>query len=84
MKPCIFNDCQYEGTKGCRVAGLGVSGITECLKYKPIPVCVFENCCNRDTYRCRARGPEVRTECASYEINCKACGGHGRIKGVKK
>ena len=32
---CIFKDCKYRGTQGCRVHDLGVRGITECVKYKP-------------------------------------------------
>ena len=30
---CPFKDCEYRGTKGCRVKGLGVF-VTECEKYK--------------------------------------------------
>lgn len=31
---CVFTDCKYKDTEGCRVKGLGVSGITSCVKYK--------------------------------------------------
>jgi len=35
MEVCIFNDCEYWKTDGCRVRGLEVYGIQECCKYKP-------------------------------------------------
>ena len=31
---CIYTDCKYKDTSGCRVYGLDVKGITECGKYK--------------------------------------------------
>lgn len=32
---CIFTDCQYKATPGCRIHNLGVFGATKCCKYKP-------------------------------------------------
>ena len=31
---CIYTDCKHEDTAGCRVSGLGVSGIDNCVKYR--------------------------------------------------
>jgi len=31
---CTLVDCEYKNAPGCRVYGLGVKGITECIKYK--------------------------------------------------
>ena len=32
--PCVFRDCKYLNTEGCRVKNLRVSGITKCAKYR--------------------------------------------------
>jgi len=32
---CYLPDCKYAGTNGCRVRGLGVTGINTCVKYYP-------------------------------------------------
>jgi len=34
LAPCGFHRCKYLNTEGCRVKGLGISGITYCPKYK--------------------------------------------------
>jgi len=34
-KPCVIEGCKYENTPGCRAVGLGVEGITKCVKYIP-------------------------------------------------
>ena len=35
MKVCVFEDCKFKGTPGCRVHDWGVFGVQECIKYKP-------------------------------------------------
>jgi hypothetical protein len=32
--PVCYMDCIYKDTDGCRVHSLGVSGITECIKFE--------------------------------------------------
>jgi len=32
-KSCVIEGCPYENTPGCRAEGLGVEGITKCVKY---------------------------------------------------